>query len=482
MKSQMVPLVYEESVPGRVGATLPAPGVPETTVPAELLRADLPLPELDELGAVRHYTRLSKLNFSIDGQFYPLGSCTMKYNPKMNETAAALPGFRRLHPLADEKDAAGAIALMVELQKSLSAVTGFPAVSLQGAAGAQGELIGVLMIRAYHRDRGQAERTRILIPDSAHGTNPASCAMSGLVAETIPSDASGGVDMDALRSACARDGGKTLAGLMITNPSTLGLFERNILEIVRLVHEAGGLVYGDGANMNALVGVLKPADLGFDVMHFNLHKTFSTPHGGGGPGAGAVGAAAVLADYLPGPVAAATSDGYAFVEPKKSIGRVKAFYGNFGVLVRAYAYIRSLGAEGLVRVAETAVLNANYLRSLLEKTFPVAYGEGRRSMHEFVLEASGAGMRALDAAKRLIDYGFHPPTIYFPLIVKEALMIEPTETESPDTLRAFAEALLAIAEEAKEHPELLAEAPHDTPVGRLDETAAARKPVLRCSC
>ncbi|OHE63413.1 MAG: glycine dehydrogenase (aminomethyl-transferring), partial [Treponema sp. GWC1_61_84] len=345
------------------------------------------------------------------------------------------------------------------------------------------ELAGVLMIRAYHASRGDAKRVRVLIPDSAHGTNPASCAMAGLTAETIPSDASGGVDLAALKAACSGEAAATVAGLMITNPSTLGLFERNIERIVKIVHDAGGLVYGDGANMNALVGVLKPAELGFDVMHFNLHKTFATPHGGGGPGAGAVGVGAALEDFLVGPVAVRTTEGYSFSVPKRSIGRLKAFHGNFGVLVRAYAYIRTLGADGLRRVAENAVLNANYLRALVESAYPVAYGEGRRSMHEFVSSGELApGVHTLDVAKRLIDYGYHPPTIYFPLIVKEALMVEPTETETKKTLDAFAEVLLKIAEEAKSDPDLLKNAPHDTPVGRLDETAAARKPVLRYRC
>ena len=477
MNQHEIPLLKDESVPGRTGASLPRLDVEETPFPAGLVRESLALPEMDELSVVRHFTLLSQRNYSIDGQFYPLGSCTMKYNPKMNEAAAALPGFRRSHPLAPEKLSGGSIELLYELQTALKAATGFTAVSLQPAAGAHGELAGVFMIRAYHRERGENDRVRILIPDSAHGTNPASCAMAGLIAQTIPSDASGGVDLDALRAACAQDGGKTLAGLMITNPSTLGLFERNIEEIVRIVHEAGGLVYGDGANMNALVGVLKPAEVGFDVMHFNLHKTFSTPHGGGGPGAGAVGAAPSLADYLPGPLAAMSSEGAVFRNPPHSIGRMKAFHGNFAVLVRAYAYIRLLGRDGLRRVAEGAVLNANYLRSLVEHAYPVAYGEGRRSMHEFVSTGID-GTHTLDIAKRLIDYGFHPPTIYFPLIVKEALMVEPTETESKETLDAFAEALLKIADEARSEPQLLKEAPHDTPVGRLDETAAARKPIL----
>jgi len=483
MTYQEVPLLRDASIPGRIGVRLPKTDVPETPLPSALLRSELRLPEMDELSVVRHFTLLSQRNYSIDGQFYPLGSCTMKYNPKMNEAASSMGGFRRSHPLAPESLSQGSIGLLFELQEALKAISGFNAVSLQPAAGAQGELAGVLMIRAYHQAKGEAQRVRILIPDSAHGTNPASCTMAGLVAETIPSDASGGVDLKALREACTGEAARTVAGLMITNPSTLGLFERNIKEIVDLVHAAGGLVYGDGANMNALVGVLKPADLGFDVMHFNLHKTFSTPHGGGGPGSGAVGAAASLADYLPGPIASKSSEAYSFSQPKFSIGRIKAHHGNFGVLVRAFAYIRLLGRDGLRRVAEYAVLNANYLRVLVEDLYPAAYGEGRHSMHEFVASPELAnGIRTLDIAKRLIDYGFHPPTIYFPLIVKEALMAEPTETESKETLDAYAAALRTIAEEARSDPELLRTAPHDCPIGRLDETAAARKPILCYHC
>ena len=479
MMQTLVPLLQEESMPGRRAVKLPEPSVPETALPGDLLREPPKLPELDELSVVRHFTRLSHLNFSIDGQFYPLGSCTMKYNPKMNEEAASYGGFRRTHPLAPESLSQGSLALIYELQAALQEITGFKAISLQPAAGAHGELTGVLVIRAWHASRGESNRTRILIPDSAHGTNPASCTMAGLVAETIPSDASGGVDLEALRAACSGENARTVAGLMITNPSTLGLFERNIKEIISIVHRAGGLVYGDGANMNALVCIVKPADLGFDVMHLNLHKTFSTPHGGGGPGAGAVGVSAELAEFLPGPVAAKTSEGYSFRMPSRSIGRVKAFYGNFAVLVRAYAYIRRLGADGLRRVAEYSVLNANYLRSLVQEHYPAVYGAGRWNMHEFVAAPELAnGIHTLDIAKRLIDYGFHPPTIYFPLIVKEALMVEPTETENPETLEAFAQALLAIAEEAQNNPELVKSAPHHTPVGRLDETTAARKPVL----
>jgi glycine dehydrogenase subunit 2 len=482
--SSASPLLFELSVPGRLGVSLPKLDVPETSLPAELLREELNLPELDEASVVRHFTALSAKNFSIDGNFYPLGSCTMKYNPKMNEDAASLRGWRRTHPLLPETAVQGALTLLYRLQESLKAITGFSAFSLQGAAGAQGELAGALMIRAYHRDRGDLERKRILIPDSAHGTNPATCTMAGFTAETIPSDADGAVDIGALRAACEGEKAGTLAGLMITNPGTLGLFEERIRELIEIVHRAGGLVYGDGANMNALIGIVKPADLGFDVMHLNLHKTFSTPHGGGGPGAGAIGAGPLLSEYLPGPVAVPAggkNDGvFTLQAPEKSIGRLKAFNGNFSVLVRAYAYIRHLGREGIRRVAEYSVLNANYLKHLVKEVYPPAYGAERPCMHEFVASPQlGNGISTLDIAKRLIDYGFHPPTVYFPLIVKEALMIEPTETETRETLEAFAAALLTIAEEAKNCPEILKAAPHHTPVGRLDETAAARKPALR---
>jgi glycine dehydrogenase subunit 2 len=479
MKNDETPLVYEISVPGRTGVTLPKLDVPQTAIPASLLRETLRLPELDELSVVRHFTRLSGKNFSVDGQFYPLGSCTMKYNPRMNEEAANLRGFRRTHPLLPPEKTQGALARMYRLQESLAAITGFSAFSLQPAAGAQGELAGVLMIRAYHQSRGDTGRRRILIPDSAHGTNPATCTMAGFTVETIPSDKTGAVDLEALRAACAGEQGATLAGLMITNPSTLGLFEPRIREIIGIVHQAGGLVYGDGANMNALIGVVKPGDLGFDVMHLNLHKTFSTPHGGGGPGAGALGAGSLLADYLPGPLAAVRGGTYSLSTPAKSIGRMKIFHGNFSVLVRAYAYIRLLGKEGIPRAAEYAVLNANYLKKLVEEDYPAAYGRERFCMHEFAASPNlGPGINTMDIAKRLIDYGFHPPTVYFPLIVKEAIMIEPTETETKETLEAFAEALKKIAGEAKTDPALLKSAPHDTPAGRLDEIGAARKPIL----
>jgi glycine dehydrogenase subunit 2 len=476
------PLLFELSSPGRECASLPACDLPATPVPPELARGRIGLPELDELSLVRHFTRLSQKNYSIDTEFYPLGSCTMKYNPKVNEAAASLPGWRNAHPLTGDEFNQGALELICSLQRWLCAIGGFAAGSLQPAAGAQGELAGVLVMRAYHASRGDSKRRVVLVPDSAHGTNPASCTMAGFQARTIPSDAEGGVDMAALREALGGEAGGEVAGIMITNPNTLGLFDRNIAEIARAVHEAGGLVYGDGANMNALVGVLRPAEVGIDVMHYNLHKTFSTPHGGGGPGAGFLGVRADLADFLPGPIACeaggrAAGAAYRLAMPPRSIGRMKAFYGNFGILVRAYVYLRMLGGPGLRRLAETAVLNANYLKALVEGAYKVKYP--RRCMHEFVAQGDLAeGVHTLDVAKRLIDLGFHPPTIYFPLIVPEALMIEPTETESKETLDEFAAVLLRIAEEARADPELLRSAPRTTPVGRLDEVGAARNPIL----
>ncbi len=470
------PLIFELSSPGRRAFTLPPLDVPPSDLPTEYLRDELPLPEVSEVDVVRHYLRLSQLNYAVDKGFYPLGSCTMKYNPKVNEEAASLPGFTRIHPYQDESTVQGALKLMYELQEYLKEIGGFAGVSLQPAAGAHGEFSGVLMMRAYHWARGDTKRHKVLIPDSAHGTNPASSAMSGCTVVEIKSDERGNIDLEELKRHCD----ETLIGLMLTNPNTLGLFEEHILEVARVVHEAGGLLYGDGANLNAMVGITKPGDLGFDVLHFNLHKTFSTPHGGGGPGSGPVGASEKLVDFLPGPIVAKEGDKYRLVWPPKSIGRVKSFYGNFLVFIKAYVYIRMLGAEGLKEVAETAVLNANYLRVRLKEVYPLPYD--RLCKHEFVLSGrlpDAPGVRTLDIAKRLIDYGFHPPTIYFPLIVPEALMIEPTETESKETLDAFVDALLRIAQEARENPELLHQAPHTAPVRRLDEVRAARQPKLR---
>ncbi len=476
------PLIYELSSPGRTGVTFPDPDVPQAELPPGLVRDDLPLPEVSEFQAVRHFVRLSQLNYSIDTGIYPLGSCTMKYNPKLNEDAARLPGFAFSHPLQPEATVQGNLALMHELQCWLQEIGGFAQVSLQPAAGAHGELTGILMIKAYHRARGDTARVKILIPNSAHGTNPATTAMSGLQVVELPSDARGNVDLEALRAACD----ETVAGLMLTNPNTLGLFEEHVLDVVKAVHACGGLVYGDGANMNALLGVVRPGDLGFDVLHYNLHKTFSTPHGGGGPGAGAVGASQALADFLPAPLVERTVDPegrptYSLITPAKTIGRVKAFHGHFGLLVRAMAYLKMYGREGMRQIADHAVLNANYLKSRLAGTYYAPFD--RVCMHEFVVEGQwedAPGIRAFDVAKRLMDYGFHPPTYYFPLIVHEALMIEPTETEPKETLDAFAEALLKIAQEARTEPETLKSAPHTTPFGRLDEVQAAKELVLCC--
>ena len=476
------PTIYELSSPGRTGVRLPELDVDPATLPPSLLRKELPLPELSESDVVRHFLRLSQMNFAVDKGFYPLGSCTMKYNPKLHEDAARLPGFACVHPLQNADSIQGCLALMCLLQDWLCVLSGLSAASLQPAAGAQGELAGVLMIRAYHQENGDPDRRLMLIPNSAHGTNPASVTMAGLEAVEVPSDERGNIDLEALRKEC----NSSVAGLMLTNPNTLGLFEENILAVSEAVHACGGLLYGDGANLNALLGVVRPGDLGFDVMHFNLHKTFSTPHGGGGPGAGPVGASEKLADFLPGPVAAVVEKGgeseaplYGWRDPQKSIGRLRAFHGNFGIFVRAYAYIRSLGADGMRRVAETAVLNANYLRALLQDDYKMSHE--RKCMHEFVAEgrwADAPGIGAVDIAKRLIDFGVHPPTVKFPIIVPEALMIEPTETESKQTLDAFADAMRQIAREARDEPELLHQAPHDTPVGRLDEVRAAKQPVL----
>lgn len=480
------PLIYELSAPGRVGITLPDPDVPlAKPLPAEFQRDDLDLPEVSEVDVVRHYLRLSQMNYGVDKGMYPLGSCTMKYNPKFNEDMARLPGFAALHPYQSPLTVQGALELMYDVQEWLKELSGFAAISLQPAAGAHGELTGVLMMRKYHQDRGDTKRTRMLIPDSAHGTNPASTAMSGLQVVEVPSDSRGNIDVEALRALCD----DTVVGIMITNPNTLGLFEEHIEEVVRLVHECGGLVYGDGANFNALMGIVRPGDLGFDVMHFNLHKTFSTPHGGGGPGSGPVGASERLAPYLPAPIVDIVESPkseddlptYGFVTPERTIGRVKAFYGHFGVLVRAYAYMLVCGGNGLRRVSEMAVLNANYVRVKLRDTYRVPYD--RMNMHEFVCQGKwedAPGVHALDISKRLIDYGFHPPTNYFPLIVPEALMIEPTETESKETLDRFVEAMLNIAREAHENPDLLRGAPHEAPVGRLDEVYAAKNLVLCC--
>jgi glycine dehydrogenase subunit 2 len=478
------PTIYELSTKGRQGLRYPQPDVPCAPLPEGLIRKDLNFPELSELEIIRHFTHLSRLNYSIDSGMYPLGSCTMKYNPKVNEEAARLPGFALVHPLQPIETVQGSLVLMYQLQEMLKEISGFAGISLQPAAGAHGELVGVLIIRAYHQSRGETQRTRIIVPDSAHGTNPASCAMSGFDVVNVKTDANGNVDLAALQALCD----DRLAGLMVTNPNTLGLFDQNILKVVDMVHAAGGLVYGDGANMNALLGITRPGNLGIDVMHFNLHKTFSTPHGGGGPGSGPVGVSEDLVEFLPGPIVTMLEEGdedlaplYGLEMPARSIGRIKSFFGHFGMFVRAFTYIAMNGANGLREVAEGAVLNANYLMARLKGTYRVPYA--RTCMHEFVAEGMWRDIpdvHALDIAKRLMDYDFHPPTNYFPLIVHEALMIEPTETESKASLDAFADALLKIAEEARTNPQLLKDAPHTTPIGRVDEVKAAKDLVLCC--
>jgi glycine dehydrogenase subunit 2 len=479
------PLLFERSRSGRVGYSLPRLDVPavdaSSVLPADALRDDLPeLPELSEVDVVRHFTRLSTWNAAVDLALYPLGSCTMKYNPKVNERAARLSGFAGAHPLQPAPLMQGFLELCHELERQLAEVSGMDRVSLQPAAGAQGELAGIMMIRAYHEHRRE-RRTRVLVPDSAHGTNPASAALNGLEVVSVPSGDDGLLHPADVERAMTSD----VAGLMITNPSTLGLFEEHMAAIAEIVHAKGGLVYGDGANLNALLGIARPGDLGIDVMHFNLHKTFSTPHGGGGPGSGPVGVKNLLAPYLPVPVVRKLGghegDGYTLdYDFPHSIGRLHGSHGNVGMLVRAYAYLRSLGPDGLRRCAEMAVLNANYLLARLRAAYHVPYD--RPVMHECVLSDKAlhdVGVTTLDVAKRLIDYGYHPPTIYFPLIVHGALMIEPTESESLEGLNRFVDALLAIAEEAREDPEMLRTAPHHTRLSRLDETRAARQPILR---
>ena len=471
-------LSFDRGAPGRRGVFLPPLDVPEAELPpASELREELHLPEMSQLDLVRYFTALSTLNYAIDSGFYPLGSCTMKYNPKIDEAIARLPGFTDEHPLQPAETAQGSLRVLWELQGFLAEITGMDATALAPMAGAQGELSGVLMIKSYLHGRGEDRRRRVLVADSAHGTNPATAAMCGFEVVSIPTNGRGNMDLDALRQALD----ERTAALMLTLPNTLGLFDPDILSIAELVHAAGALLYGDGANLNAIAGQVKPGALGFDVWHVNTHKTFSTPHGGGGPGAGPVAVKAILAPYRPGPVVE-QRDGGAFVlsDPPDSIGRLGLFYGNFGVLLRAYAYIRTLGADGLRAMSETAVLNANYVMEGIRDLFSVPY-DGR-CMHETVFSASkqrAHGVRALDVAKRLIDYGFHPPTIYFPLIVEEALMIEPTEAESQESLDRFCDALLAIAREVEEQPDLVRGAPYTAPLGRLDEATAARQPVLR---
>lgn len=478
-------LIFELSKPGRVAYSLPECDVPEidaaSLIPEGLLRGKpAELPEVYEVDVIRHYTELSRRNFGIDNGFYPLGSCTMKYNPKINEDVARFAGFAKIHPYQPEESIQGALELLYTLQNDLAALTGMDQVTLQPAAGAHGEWTGLMLIRAYHESRGE-KRTKVIVPDSSHGTNPASATVAGYDTITIKSNERGMVDLEALRAVVGDD----TAALMLTNPSTLGLFEEQIVEIAEIVHEAGGLLYYDGANSNAIMGITRPGDMGFDVVHLNLHKTMSTPHGGGGPGAGPVGVKSLLIPFLPKPIVSKREDGtyYWDYDRPQSIGRVKAFYGNFGILVRAYTYIRTYGPEGLRRVSELAVLNANYMMHRLAPYYEVAYPG--LCKHEFVLSGKKLkefGVRTLDVAKRLLDFGYHPPTIYFPLNVEECIMIEPTETESKETLDGFIDTMIQIAKEAETTPEVVIGAPYTTVVKRLDETTAARKPVLNCTC
>lgn len=472
-------LLFELSHPGKGAQLIPAttltiPELPDTVV----RRSDLPLPELSEVEVDRHYHELSHQVYGVCDGFYPLGSCTMKYNPRINERLADLSGFTSVHPLAPEYALQGTLEALTELEDALAEITGMHAVTIQPAAGAHGELCGMLMIRAYHLSRGDTERTKVIIPDSAHGTNPATATMAGFTCINIPSNKEGGVDLDALQKALGPD----VAGLMLTNPNTLGLFDPNITKICEMMHSCGALCYYDGANLNPIMGVVRPGDMGFDVVHLNLHKTFATPHGGGGPGCGAVGCKALLADFLPRDLPRKKEDGEGFelAQPKQSIGRMRSFLGNVGVALRALSYILSLGREGIAEAAQMAALNANYLKHRLAEHYPIAF-EGT-CMHEFVMDLTDYkekyGVSALDLAKRLLDYGVHPPTMYFPLIVHEALMLEPTETETLETLDEAAEIFAKIAEEARTNPELLKGAPHTTPIGRPDETTAARSPVV----
>ncbi|HZJ82591.1 MAG TPA: aminomethyl-transferring glycine dehydrogenase subunit GcvPB [Clostridia bacterium] len=475
-------LIFEISSPGKKGYSLPKLDVEakqiDDMIPSEFLRSkDVELPEVSEPEVVRHYTVISRLNHGVDVGFYPLGSCTMKYNPKVNEDVARLEGFAGVHPYQPQGTTQGSLKLIHQLNRQLCEITGMDEVILQPAAGSHGELTGLMIIKAYHEKNGDNHRQKILIPDSAHGTNPSSAAMTDFDVVEIPSNERGGVDVEALRQLVDED----TAGLMLTNPNTLGLFEEDIVEIGEIVHDAGGLLYYDGANANAILGITRPGDMGFDVVHLNLHKTFSTPHGGGGPGSGPVGVKKELIPFLPTPLIKYDGETYYLEhELPLSIGRIRAFYGNFGVYLRAYAYILTMGAKGLRQVSETAVLNANYMMEKLKPYYDLSFD--RICMHEFVVSGQRQkenGISAMDISKRLIDFGFHPPTTYFPLIVKEALMIEPTETESRETLDDFIKAMIQIAKEAKENPDKIKAAPTNSPIGRLDETKAARSPKLR---
>ncbi|MBC2372159.1 aminomethyl-transferring glycine dehydrogenase subunit GcvPB [Listeria booriae] len=480
--SETMPLVFERSVPGRVGYSLPERDVPEVDLNdlfgAAYVRETPPaLPELSELELMRHYTTLSNHNFGVDSGFYPLGSCTMKYNPKINEKVARFPGFANVHPYQPEESVQGAMELLYDLQESLVEITGMDEVTLQPAAGAHGEWTALMLIRAFHEANGDHHRTKVIIPDSAHGTNPASASVAGFDIITVKSNDKGLVDIDDLKNVVGDD----TAALMLTNPNTLGLFEAEIVEMADIVHKAGGKLYYDGANLNAIMAKVRPGDMGFDAVHLNLHKTFTGPHGGGGPGSGPIGVKKDLIPFLPTPVLTKKEDKYKFdYNYPQSIGRVKPYYGNFGINVRAYTYIRTMGPDGLKKVTEYAVLNANYMMRRLEHAYDLPFDQICK--HEFVLSGKRQkqlGVRTLDIAKRLLDHNFHPPTVYFPLIVEEAIMIEPTETESKETLDEFIDVMLKIAKEAEDNPEIVQEAPYNTYVKRLDETKAARKPVLR---
>ncbi len=477
------PLIFTLGAPGRRAASMPSWDIPERPltdlIPAEAVRQELaPLPEVSEIEIVRHYTHLAQRNFSVDSGFYPLGSCTMKYNPKLNEDMASLPGFARIHPLQDPATVPGAIQLMYELEEMLAEISGMERVTLQPAAGAHGEITGLMIIKAYHAHRGEGHRNIVLIPDGAHGTNPASATLADYEIREVRSDGRGGVDLDHLREMLDDQ----VAALMMTNPNTLGVFDEHIVEIARMVHERGGQLYYDGANANAILGLARPGDMGFDVVHFNLHKTCSTPHGGGGPGAGPIGVASHLVPFLPGPLPALVGDEYVMRDAgPHSIGRVRANHGNFLVLVRAYTYLRFNGPDGVRQVSENAILNANYVMHALKDLYYLPFD--RTCMHEFVISASrfkaDYGVTATDIAKRILDFGIHAPTNYFPLIVQEAIMIEPTETETREQLDTFIAVMRQIAEEARTDPAYLKGAPYTTPVGRLDLTLAARKPRLR---
>ena len=471
-------LLFERSRAGRGSDLLPACDVPVVTYDQGLLRVEAPrLPEMAEVDLSRHYTELAKQTHGVNDGFYPLGSCTMKYNPRVNEEAAAQPGFTQLHPLQPVEMVQGALEVIHTAEKMLCEITGMDSMTFQPAAGAHGEYTGLLLIRTYHQSRGDTARTKIIVPDSAHGTNPASATMAGFKVVSVPSNEQGGVDLDALRKAVGPD----TAGLMLTNPNTVGLFDPNILEITQIIHDAGGLCYYDGANLNAIMGHVRPGDMGFDCVHLNLHKTFSTPHGGGGPGSGPVGCKAMLAQFLPSPHVEEKDGKFVFATPEHTMGQVRSFYGNFLVVVKALAYLITLGKEGIPEASAGAVLNANYLMKQLAGAYDMSYDT--QCMHEFVMTLQGlahdTGVTAMDVAKRLLDFGMHPPTMYFPLIVHEALMVEPTETESMETLDEAARVFLDILAEAKTDAESLHHAPHDCPIGRPDEVTAARSPILR---